>query len=126
MVEGIRNLKNRLIQYADKATQDMDHVDGRELGEIADMIKDLAEAEEECWKAAYYKAVVEAMRTEKSGYNTVGTVAGYGGVQPAWTTQAGMTMQQDPLESLRNALQSAGPDDRERLRNEAMQVIGRM
>lgn len=32
-----------------------------ECGEVVDMIKDLAEAEEKCWKACYYKSIVEAM-----------------------------------------------------------------
>lgn len=45
-----------------------------EMGAVADMIKDLAEAEEKCWKACYYKSIVEAMEEEKEderrGYNS--------------------------------------------------------
>lgn len=33
-----------------------------ELGEVVDMVKDLAEAEEKCWKACYYKHVIEEMK----------------------------------------------------------------
>lgn len=32
-----------------------------EVGEVTDAIKDLSEAEEKCWKALYYKKIVEAM-----------------------------------------------------------------
>lgn len=49
----------------------------KECGEIVDMIKDLAEAEEKCWKACYYKTVIKAMEDtddkwndEGMGYNT--------------------------------------------------------
>lgn len=37
------------------------NTDTHELGEVVDMIKDLAEAREKCWKACYYKKIIEAM-----------------------------------------------------------------
>lgn len=37
-----------------------------EVGQIVDMIKDLSEAEEKCWKACYYKSVVENMNQSSS------------------------------------------------------------
>lgn len=43
-------------------------VDTHEAGEVVDMIKDLAETEEKCWKALYYKTVVKAMEeSEEDG-----------------------------------------------------------
>lgn len=48
-------------------------IDTRELGEVIDMIKDLAEAEKSCYEACYYKSVVEAMdeygENPRMGYN---------------------------------------------------------
>lgn len=38
-----------------------DCTDVKTMGEVIDMIKDIAEAEEKCWKACYYKSIVEAM-----------------------------------------------------------------
>ncbi len=42
-------------------------LDSEEGGQIVDMIKDLAEAEEKCWKSAYYKVLIETM-AESSEY----------------------------------------------------------
>lgn len=39
----------------------IENVDTHELGEVVDMVKDLAEAKEKCWKACYYKKIIEAM-----------------------------------------------------------------
>ena len=42
-----------------------------EMGEVIDMIKDIAEAEKDCYKALYYKTVTEAMgdaSEERYGY----------------------------------------------------------
>ncbi len=36
-------------------------VDGKELGELVDMVKDMAETKRNCWEACYYESVVEAM-----------------------------------------------------------------
>lgn len=36
-------------------------VDTHELGEAIDMIKDLAEAKKDCWKACYYAKLIETM-----------------------------------------------------------------
>lgn len=36
-------------------------MDAEETGEVVDMIKDLADAEKNCYKAEYYKSIVEAM-----------------------------------------------------------------
>ena len=46
-------------------------VDTKEMGEAIDMVKDLAEAEQACWSAAYYEQVVKAMedQTWSMGYN---------------------------------------------------------
>lgn len=50
-----------------------ENVDAQELGEVADIIKDMAQAKKYCLEAEYYKTVTEAMK-EKSeepyGYST--------------------------------------------------------
>lgn len=40
-------------------------VNTHEAGQVVDMIKDLAEAEEKCWKACYYMSIVKAMKEEE-------------------------------------------------------------
>lgn len=50
------------------------------MGEVVDMVKDLAEAEEKHWKAEYYKSIVKAMEKEEEderyGYNPNRTASG--------------------------------------------------
>ncbi len=36
-------------------------VDGKELGELVDMVKDMAETKRNCWEACYYESVTKAM-----------------------------------------------------------------
>lgn len=55
-------LKDSLMQWA---REHKDNSSIQQMGEVVDMIKDLAEAEEKCWKACYYKSIVEAMDEEK-------------------------------------------------------------
>lgn len=61
-LETVTEMKNKLIT---KLNAEMDKgfecLDAKEAGEVTDMIKDLAEAEEKCMKALYYKSIVEAM-----------------------------------------------------------------
>lgn len=51
-----------------------DKVCGKELGELTDMIKDLAETKKYCWEAHYYETVCKAMEDydggDYMGYNS--------------------------------------------------------
>ena len=66
MVDVIFDLKNQLLGDVLRETRErgIDHLDKEKV----DMIKDLAEAEKNCWKASYYRAVTEAMEDGGSGY----------------------------------------------------------
>lgn len=78
-VEEICKLKDSLIDIT-KAhfTQGLEGVDTAEAGAVIDMIKDLADAEKNCWKAAYYKSIVCAMEeAEESGESPWMDRAGY-------------------------------------------------
>lgn len=58
----ICEMKNTLASWAkSEIDKGKEHVDTKEMGDVVDMIKDLAETEEKCWKACYYKKVIEAM-----------------------------------------------------------------
>lgn len=62
-IHKISEIKNDIICYLSVliAENGLANLCAETLGEITDMIKDLAEAEEKCHKACYYKKVVEAM-----------------------------------------------------------------
>lgn len=55
-------IKNSLIsQVKEQLNHNADCVDTHELGEVVDMIKDIAEYERNMYEACYYKSVTEAM-----------------------------------------------------------------
>lgn len=56
--ERLCEIYNDLMRWAET---NKDCADVKTMGEVIDMIKDIAEAEEKCWKACYYKSIVEAM-----------------------------------------------------------------
>lgn len=92
MVDKIYQMKNEILQQAKKELEERgpERMDVDRLGEMVDMVKDLAEAEESCWKAQYYRnAVTEAMES-KYGY-PAGTVQ-MGGSQGV-TARQGYDMQ---------------------------------
>lgn len=76
-VMEICDLKDSLMHWA---REHKDNSDIQSMGQVIDMIKDLADAEKNCWKACYYKSVVEAMkkaedddrimmRSDRAGYD---------------------------------------------------------
>lgn len=74
-LNNITEIKDQLVEWSkEEIGKGREMACTEELGEVVDMIKDLAEAEEKCWKACYYKSIVEAMKEakeeeERYGYN---------------------------------------------------------
>ncbi len=74
-VAPICEMKDKLVSWSKcELEKGREHVDTKEMGEVIDMIKDLAEAEEKIYKAAYYCSVVGAMEeydeeNERMGYD---------------------------------------------------------
>lgn len=82
-------LKNKLICAAKEAlSQGIQNVNTHEMGEVVDMIKDLAEAEEKCWKACYYKMMVEDMHRDNQEMEREGYRGGRMGYDH-WRTSSG-------------------------------------
>lgn len=74
MTQKIFDIKKKLLDEFDAEIEragSIRNISTDEAGKVVDMIKDLAEAEEKCWKACYYKTVVEAME-EESGRRPMG------------------------------------------------------
>lgn len=64
-VEKLCEMKDKLVCWtAAELAKGKCEVDTKEMGDVVDMIKDLAEAEEKCWKACFYKKVLEEMELE--------------------------------------------------------------
>lgn len=128
MVDRIWALKNELIGQAEKDMRDKGAA--RMDGDLVDMIHDLAKAEEACWEAEYYRSVVEAMENRqgympemrqdsmRQGYQSASQ---YGGKRRGYGMRMGYS---DPIESLKAAMESATPEERERMKQEVRQITG--
>lgn len=61
-LEPVCEMKHSLTELVrSQFEKGLECVNTDEAGKVVDMIKDLAETEEKCWKAEYYKAIVKAM-----------------------------------------------------------------
>lgn len=71
MVEKIKETKDQVLQKMEQAIAErgVERMDVAEMGRLADIVKDLAEAEKSCWEAEYYRSVTEAMEDESMGYD---------------------------------------------------------
>lgn len=65
-MRDISEMKSTLVSYL-KSQLDgkLAEVDTEEAGKVADIIKDLADAEKNCYEACYYKTVIDAMEEGK-------------------------------------------------------------
>lgn len=147
MVDKIYDIKNQIIRKFDASISKngIERMDVGEGGMLADMIKDLAQAEKDCMEAEYYRTVIEAMNSGGSGYQSgyggaapysgpsQGSGAGYDPGRSGWQNQYGSgrtrrgydsmpSGHQDALESMRMAMQGMSQDEKERMRNEIMSM----
>lgn len=61
-LQPICSVKEKLVSFVTSNIDDSCPEEIPAYGEIIDMIKDLAEVEEKCWKAKYYESIVCAMK----------------------------------------------------------------
>ena len=147
MVDEICRIKDDVLMHmSDKV--DERNLERLDLSELADIVKDLAEAEEKCWKAEYYRSVSEAMDGGQSGYNSTMTPGGAGGNVTAgtsgyddgrsgWANQYGSGRNRysrrrgysnhdhsQAMDSIRNAMRNAEPEERKRLESELQSLLG--
>ena len=70
-MDRLCDIKCELVDILTEHTNaGLENVDTAEMGEVVDMVKDIFEAEKDCAKAGYYKAVTEAMESSdrRMGY----------------------------------------------------------
>ena len=73
-------MKETLIKWAkSEIERGPENVDTGEMGQVIDMIKDLAVAEEKCIKACYYEAILKEMGHEEKGDRAYMDRMGYDG-----------------------------------------------
>ena len=129
MVEEIKRHKDRVLAYMAKELEKYgdDRMDVAEMDKLADIVKDLAEAEKQCWEAEYYRTVTEAM--DRSGYMPEGMGYGMGrsGYNPnrdSMGRYARRGYDHDPIQAVREAMGGASTEERERMKRELRQIVG--
>ncbi len=120
MVENIYALKNKILQHVERETEDMDRINVQVVGELVDMVKDLAEAEKSCWEASYYKAVTESMGNS-SGYGA--TRQGYQ-AQPARSGYGMAYGHDDLIDKIGEEYRSLSPNEKATMKSQIMSALG--
>ena len=117
MVSKICELKDMFLKRVDHdiSERGIERIDVHEMGELVDIIKDLAEAEDYCWQAEYYRSITNAMdskgaRNDRTGYTH--SVSGDVHVH-----------HHEVIDPIMTAIKNAEPDERERLKSEIMSLI---
>ena len=152
MVEEIYEIKNQFLEKMRNEIEErgIDRVDVGEMYKLADIVKDMAEAEKACWEAEYYRGVAEEMegrsgypggsggslvgmgmgypqggqggRSGGSGGRSGGSSSGYPGRGGRRSSRRGYAMGY-PIEDLKMELQNADPQQREQMMQELRQLM---
>ena len=149
MVETIKSLKDSLLRHMEKDVSERgaEYLDPK----MVDMVKDFAEAEKECWEAEYYRNAAEGMESRMGydsmpysytypvsyGYNSgnQNNAQGYSrNSSSGWANQYGSGMSarrgygsmghQDAEEGIRSILETAKPDEKERIKQMLRREMG--
>ena len=121
-------MKNEILQQAKKELEERgpDRIDVNRMGEMIDMVKDLAEAEKSCWEAQYYRnAVGEAMK-EKYGYSSTGSPANGGSIVQSERQgygYMGRMGHDDIIEELGNEYQRMSPDEKMMMKTKILEKM---
>ena len=144
MVEKIREIKDQALKRMEQSINErgIERADVTEMGKLADVVKDLAEAEKACWEAEYYRSVTEAMEEGSMGYEDGMEYArgGQGGSSRGYS-QGGQSYRrgynpnrdsmgrysrgyghQDMMQEVRQMMETADPQERERLKMQLRQM----
>lgn len=145
MVEKIKEAKDQVLRRMEQAINErgVERMDVAEMGKLADIVKDLAEAEKSCWEAEYYMSVTDAMNEGSMGYDGQPGYSNQGGGarsvssgyrmgyprQPRdamgrFESRRGYMYGYDPMQGVREAMMSADPQERERMQSELRQMLG--
>lgn len=118
-VEQLGNLKTMLMDAtAAQFAKGMECVDTCEAGQAVDMIKDLAEAEEKCWKACYYQKILEAMHEAKEDQEAMMRIMSMDGYQQRMGYTPGML----PHDRMMNDIRRAGEKETRDMRDGERQI----
>ena len=124
MVNKICDIKNKFVEHIDKVIGErgIDRINVSEMGDLVDIVKDLAEAEKECWEAQYYRNIVTEAMEAKYGYqpHMMDERMGYAQLSRGTGT---MGYGDDIVEQLSERMKHATPEERMTMRS---RIIGKL
>lgn len=140
MVERVKENKDKILDYMTKNLEKYgpDKMNVEEIGKLSDAIKDMAEAEKACWEAEYFRSVTEAMEGSSGympdGMGYDGRMAGRGRMgynrnrdsMGRYTSRRGYDGSygyHERMEDIRSEMQSASPEEREKMKRELRQML---
>lgn len=152
MTDNIRHTKDQMLERLEKSIKErgIERIDVQEAGMLADIVKDLSEAEKSCWEAEYYMAVTNAMGSGSMGYDpntsrspqmgydgmpvegyrgrdSMGRYTSRGGYQNSGYQSDGYQgrggYHGDVMQGLADMMSAASPQEREQLRMRLRQMI---
>lgn len=152
MIQKIREMKDMALEKMEQSISErgIERADVAEMGKLADIVKDMAEAEKACMEAEYYGSITEAMETQGytpelydgmgygMGYNGTqggsrggnrgggnsGSRSGYRDSRGRYARRSGYSMDyHEDMEGIREAMQNAAPEKREKIKRELRQMI---
>ena len=137
MVNEIYTLKNEILKQVKKEVEERgaERIDVNRIGAMIDMVHHLAEAEENCWEAQYYRAAVSNSMEQKYGYTPQNSERmGYGGgtgssARMGYDSNMGygsMGYSGNITEEIKRAMMGANQEERSRLKNEIHSILGSM
>lgn len=136
MVEKIKEIKDKTLAFMERelTKYGSDRMDVKQMGELADIVKDLAEAEKSCWEAEYYRTVSEAMEggsSGSSGYQQPMGRMGYGsgsqsGMQSGGRRGygSGSMGHTDPISMIRDMMMTGTPETQAKIRGDLSNILG--
>lgn len=122
MIDKIKITKDRILDFMDQeiGKYGNSRMDVKQVGELADIVKDLAEAE-------YYCSVSKAMEdgSDAQGYTRpMDDRMGYGGSMGGRAGYGGKMGHSDPVSAIRDMVMTADPDTRSMIRSEMSKLLG--
>lgn len=138
MVEKLKEMKDEVLRGFEQMLDErggIARIDVKWAGEVADIIKDLAEAENHCWEAEYYKTVTQAMQSGggssgydgspanggRMGYQQPGRMGYQGGGRSISHNEP--MGHSDPVGAIRDMLATGSPELRAQIRSELSNLI---
>ena len=128
MVDKLYESKNLILDRIHRTLSEnnAERFDIAEMDKLVDMVKDLADAEKNCWESEYYHAVTDAM-DNTAGYSPMDQSRrmSYSG-RSGWQNQYGSGYSRrgygnnyrGHLDALRMEMQNADPKEREQIMHE--------